>query len=316
MNGDVQIIQDYFSGYIDIAKKDDYFFLYRFGQTQRNYYTEEGPFYGKQAHCGAGICISVKSCQRISFDFVCGSASSDHDVVFESVNEQGKMSLFSFPRDGEHAEFEFDHENVVLYFSYFSEIGIRNIQIIGEAPIQKNRVILSYGDSITQGYMTGHPAISYPSVLARAFDAEIYNMGISGYFIRKGILNDIEKYPTPWMITVSYGSNDWNFEKDYMNEVPWVFEKIHKLYPHVPVCILLPIVRVTEKEHKRFGTLEDVRNDLRKEAAKYPNFTVINSGATMRLKEHFDSDGIHPNDSGMHYFGEALVRDISKVIQE
>ena len=314
MNLDKKTIENYFSGYLEAEFENGYYFLYRFGIEQRSFYTKEGGFYGNQSHYQAGIKINVDNCTEISFDFVIRSEGTE-EISFGAVYADGREENYRFDSSIQKAVFSFKGESVNVYFPYNARIGIKNIEICGDIPMKTERNILSFGDSITQGYMITEAALAYPSVLGRAFKADVYNFGIGGYFIRSGILNELDKLPRPWIITFAYGTNDWHFEQDYKKELPDIFRRIHNKYPDTPVFVILPITRRNESMRRSSGFLENVRNDLEDEAAKYHNFYVISSGKKLDAGAHLFDDGIHPNNDGMRYLGRLIAEDIAEIVE-
>ncbi len=314
MNEDIFL--QYFTGYVDVELEDDFYFLYRFSREQRAFYQSELDWFGLMSRCQAGMKICVDHCSLISFDFKCKKQMKG-EVCFESVTKDGavRRHVFSVTEELGRAEMYFDKEDVMVYFPYAVQMGIKNVVIHGDAAAKKERVILSFGDSITQGFTTEEPSQTYPSILGRDFDADVYNFGISGFVMKIGILNDIKYLPTPWIITFAYGTNDWAYEREYQEDMQSIFYELAMQYPTVPIFILVPIARGNETECLKYGTLEDVRNSLCLEASKYPNFKVLESGRDMNIEMHFLEDATHPNSIGMRYLGDKISADIAESLK-
>lgn len=312
MNRDEQIIGKYFSGYIDISEEDGYYHLYRFKQPQREYYASKGEWFGLQSHCQAGIRIEVDNCTRVAFDFVCKTAEVT-EASFDVIHADGSEEEFKFPLVGGRAEFSFDGENIVIYFCYKHNVGIKNIEVCGDEPQNTDRNILAFGDSITQGYVIEKSAFAYPVTLAKAFDTDFYNFGISGYYLDPGVLNELELLPKPWIITFAYGTNDWEYENNgYRENIIACFKRLYEKYPDTPICVVLPLKRIEDGTKKNGIFVEDIRNDLRTEAAKYPNFYVMECGSKLDIAKHTCEDGLHPNDEGMRFIGKLLAEEIKQ----
>ncbi len=307
-------IKEYFSGYIETEIKDGYTYFYRFSESQRDFYENEGMYYGLQSRFPAGVKISVNKCKKISFDFLCSDKIRE-PLSFGVIGEGGIDNTYNFDVDEGTLELFFEEKDIVVYLPYFAQVGLKNINIDGSPATKNEKVILSFGDSITQGCFIDEPAYAYPSILGREFNADVYNFGIGGYFIRRGILNDIDLLPQkPCMVSFAYGSNDWYFQKDYKEELPYVLKKINEIYPETYVCVILPPVRQNEDAQKMAGTLADVRSDIKKEAEKYSNFTVLEAGTTLNLETDFVEDLIHPNTVGMKKYGQRLAEEIKEKI--
>ena len=193
-------------------------------------------------------------------------------------------------------------------------MGVKNIVIEGETDNNHEKVIWSFGDSITQGFYLDFPSLTYPAHLGRAFAAKVFNFGVGGYYIRKGMLNDLDILPRPWIITFSYGCNDWLKDMDYKKELPEVLKILRIYCPDTPIYVLLPIAKEGEKEKKYNGTLEDVRNGIAKEAQKYENIYVIHCGRNVDIDLHLCEDGTHPNNQGMKFFAESIEEEIKRTL--
>ena len=308
---DDKALEEFFTGYIEVIKDGEYNFLYRFGTKQREFYEKEGEFYGMQSRFAAGIMLSASECEKISFDIICKSAEKySLSIIHDGLEEE-----CVFERAENHLELVFDKEDVSLYFPHGAEIGVKNIEVIGKC-CKSSRNILSFGDSITQGYLITEPAAAYTAELGRQFHSNVYNFGISGYFISKGILNELDAMPRPYMVTFAYGTNDWNFEKDYTADLPEMFAKLHEKFSDVPIFIILPISRSDEKTVvNKLGTLTQVRVTIAAEAAKYNNFYVLRCGLQIDTSTDLCPDGIHPLSDGMRKFGRYLANEIRTNLQ-
>ena len=308
MQTDAESIREYFTGYLDVVQNNGYSFLYRFGKAQREFYEKEGGYFGAQSRYSAGIKLSALKCTEVSFEINC--ISSDKELYSVGVIHNGTEENYMFSKGESSIELTFDSEEVTVYFPYDAEIGIKNIKING-IPGKTGKNILSFGDSITQGYMLTESAAAYPSELGRRFDADVYNFGIGGYFIRSGILNELDCLPQPYMVTFAYGTNDWHFENDYTRDLPEIFLRLHEKYDNIPVFVILPIARKSEKtEITKLGTLAQVREVIAAEAEKYDNFYVLNCGGKINPDDDLYTDGIHPNNSGMRKLGKYLTDEI------
>lgn len=316
MQCDEKIIKDYFSGYTDVVNDEGYWYMYRFGKAQRDFYQNEGGYYGDQSRYTAGIKFSAKCCKSISFDINCKSCGGDTFSV-GVVYADGKEENHIFAKETNKAELLFDKEDIVLYFPYNAELGIKNIIVDAGAPLVNPRKMLCFGDSITQGYMLTESAVAYPSQMGRHFDADIYNFGIGGYFIRKEVLNEIDALPQPWAVCFAYGTNDWHFENDYLADLPDMFALLNRKYSDIPIFVILPIARKSEShEVTKMGTLRQVRNNIEAEAEKYDNFYVLKSGIKIDTDTELYTDGIHPNDIGVKRLGSLLISEIEEVLYE
>lgn len=75
-------------------------------------------------------------------------------------------------------------------------------------PYRYKMKILSYGDSITQGYDALFPSYSYINRFSMYLDAFIYNKAIGGDIFRPALIE--RKNFKPDIVTIAYGTNDWS----------------------------------------------------------------------------------------------------------
>ncbi len=310
MDTDRNTVEKYFSGYIELSEDNGYLHLYRFGKEQRMFYEREGAFYGTQSRCQAGIKLAAENCTRVTFDFECEDESCE-SVKFGVISSAGRDEDFIFDTSPGKAEFCFNGEDIKIYFPYNMNVGIKNIKVCGEETEKSEKNILCLGDSITQGCFAQSPAWSYTAILDRAFGADVYNFGVGGYFIRPGILNEIDSLPEPWIITFAYGTNDWHFENDYKDNLDDIFKRLKNKFLGTPIFVILPSDRKGGEEQHKSGCLEDVREDLRQAAARF-GFSVIEKSNKFSIKEHTAADGLHPNDSGMKMIADNIIDKIKE----
>ena len=76
-------------------------------------------------------------------------------------------------------------------------------------PVKKEKILVAYGDSITQGYDALHPSNAYIRRMADYLNAELINKSLGGVKFLPNLAavpNDIDAD----YIFVAYGTNDWS----------------------------------------------------------------------------------------------------------
>lgn len=83
------------------------------------------------------------------------------------------------------------------------------------------------------------------------------------------------------------------------------------------MLVLLPLWRKYELTGQSFalGTLEEVRQCIRKEAEKYPANRVVDCADFIPHVSPFFTDGLHPNALGHTFYAQALVPELRKVLE-
>ena len=176
-------------------------------------------------------------------------------------------------------------------------------------PVHKKRKMLIFGDSITQGYDASRPEYAYAVRLADFLSARAVNKSIAGeqFFSRLSELSDDFE---PELITVAYGTNDWrhsNKEK-FERECAAFFENLTNNYPTAKIFALTPLWRVDMDTDYGFGeAFPYVARYIKQVAKKYPNVSVVDGiDLVPHRPSHYQTDGVHPIDSGFEHFTNNL----------
>ncbi len=184
-------------------------------------------------------------------------------------------------------------------------------------PIEKKRKILMFGDSITQGYDASSPELSYAAQISRNLDAEALNKGIAGeqFFAR---LTESGENFFPELITVAYGTNDWRHStrEKFEKECKAFFTNLRKNYPDVKIVAVTPLWRVDIENRQEFGEpLRFISNYIKQVCDSIPNTAVIDGfDLVPHNAELYQTDGVHPIDSGFMHYGRNLLKELIKLI--
>ncbi len=177
-------------------------------------------------------------------------------------------------------------------------------------PVKRSKKLLSFGDSITQGYDALHPINSYASMLADILDAELFDKGLGGAGFCPGLVKAQDGI-TPDYITVAYGTNDWfAYDADVLTENCRGFMKaLAEKYPEVPTIVITPIWRADMDRVYKAGTFSDVAKIIENECKPYKNMTVVSGLSLVPGKtELFGDTKLHPNDDGFKFYAENLAK--------
>ena len=196
------------------------------------------------------------------------------------------------------------------------ELRLENGAFLGEAARQK--LIISYGDSITQGYDARYPVCSYTALLAESLQAELVNKAIGGDIFNPALAAAGKCLQKPDLITTAYGTNDWSkspSREELLNNCEGFFSGIRKCYTDTPIVAILPIWRKDNDRTPPSGNFFEVRNEIRKIAEKFTNiYTIDGLLLTPHLPDFFSDKYLHPNDSGFMLMGQNLISEIRKCL--
>ena len=183
-------------------------------------------------------------------------------------------------------------------------------------PVKKQKTLLAYGDSITQGYDSLHPVHTYAMRLADALDAELVNKGLGGAIFCPELVS-AGSGVCPDIITVAYGTNDWGSQdaETIRGNIKNFFRELAGMYPDVPVFALSPIWRSDKDAVKNAGALSDVLQMMKEECAPYKNVKVIDGFSLVPGDSLLFGDAwVHPNDEGFKHYADNLYKEIIKNI--
>ena len=203
---------------------------------------------------------------------------------------------------------------VELWFPLYIPLAIRNVCINGEwrRPEEKSPVLYAFGDSITQGFISGRPSFCYVTQLAEMLGVNALNQGIGGAMFDPHILDDLESLPQPDQVLVAYGSNDWHHGKDFgtiKDQATRFFARLHQLYPNIPTFVLTPIWREDMDQPQKCGSFENVSQLIRDSAGLFPNIQLIDGIQVSPHNTGCYADGfLHPNALGFSYLAQRLFR--------
>ncbi len=323
-----ELIQ-YMHGALIAEELDGYVLLRRFPEAQAQKYItalNNEEFY-KKTFASAGMRLAMKTdAKAISFQYRSVAASSQTRCVFDLyvegvlVESAGSLEAepiyegafrFALPEGEKQVEVYLP----CLYSMRFSAVELEGATVA--EPIAKAHKLLCYGDSITQGYTTDLPSLTYVNRLADLLDAEVVDKAIGGDRFNPYIL-EVEDGYQPDIVTVAYGTNDWrgNTVEVFARNHAAFIETVAKRYADAKVFVLTPIWRGNANELTQCGSFYEVCDAIRATAEQYENVTVIDG---LSLVGHhpafFMPDVLHPNDLGHVLYGETLAKEIKKHLQ-
>lgn len=320
MKADTELIQHLVHGAVRFSENNGECTFSRFTEEQRKVYLNHEAF-SIRANGSAGIRLEFETdADSFKFSGRIEPGSSRLFYWFDVVVNGYLRGHFGSENREEQPEFSFEMKldpgmkHVSVYFPGLAKVILRELEFTGASsvtPVKKQKTIICYGDSITQGYDARYASLAYPNQLAEALDAEIFNKAIGGERFNP----ELTRFPDPVkpdLITVAYGTNDWSHSpaEDFRTKVCGFFRNLNGIYPDVPVVVILPLWRTKcETRITEVGSFADMHGEIRKVCAQYPQIRLIN-GLTLvpHREECFSPDVLHPNDFGFQFMGRNLLR--------
>lgn len=192
----------------------------------------------------------------------------------------------------------------------FSEIGLENAALL--EPVPREKTLILYGDSITQGYDSAHASGTYAVRVAEGLGMELFNKGVGGM----GFTPQFAAIPNPRkadLLIVAYGTNDWTCQsrEALQSSAAGFVQALRQRHPETPICVLTPVWREDYQAEKKFGPFTELETVLRAACRQIPGVKVI-SGFDLipHDKSYYGDLWLHPSDEGFRHFAENLLRQI------
>ena len=255
-----------------------------------------------------------------SFDLFVDGEMKDTLNNFSHLEEKPKL-LEKLPFDSFEKKFDLGkgEKEVLLYFPWNAKVLMKQVALSDGSfvtPVKPEKKMLCFGDSITQGYDAYYPSNSYISRLARKLGLEEVNKGIGGEIFFPELAASKPAF-TPELITVAYGTNDWNCAtpEKFEQYSRGFYENLRKNYPDTKIFAITPIWRKNYLDEKPFGPFERTHTVIESLAKEIENMIVIRGFDFVPKDENYFSDrSLHPNDEGFFYYAEALYTEIKKYL--
>ena len=306
--------------------------FHRFSEQQKKQYyydsLKTGKDYVLRTMASSNIILDcITNSEVLGIQYLWNPATGHDEAVFdfyvdgvlygyhETTEKDEGILAFDIPQ-GEH--------RITLFFPWQVIVDIKSI-ILSEGAyvkkIRRNRRILVFGDSISQGYICRHPSLSYTGYITRKLDAECLNQAIGGYWFEKNSLDEKLQFWEPDCIITAYGTNDYflyDTREEFSSGIREYMQKLCDIFPQTPILGIMPIPRFDEpylaKQKIADFSLKDSYDIIRETYDKYPTVSILEDCFFPRHPDFFASDLIHPNDLGFQIYGEAVSSKIQEVL--
>nr|MDO8109905.1 SGNH/GDSL hydrolase family protein [Candidatus Sigynarchaeota archaeon] len=212
-----------------------------------------------------------------------------------------------------------EHEYMIYLPTYASlhliSVGVDNT-ILAAKPYAIKKPIVFYGSSITQGAYASRPGLAYPSIIERALDADIINLGFSGNGKGEPEVADLVSRIDASCFVMDWGGNLTSppeaglFEQRYRPFLKMVKER----HPDTPIlCNSLQWIDPPQADSHFQTRCEKIRSETRavyeEEIKKGNQRIAFIDGKKIIGPDDKDctADGTHANDLGFHRYVEVIL---------
>jgi len=308
-------------GAVEVVESDGEWTFHRFAPRQALAYREAGieDFYRK-TFATAGVRLAFRTdAASVAFDYRFAYGSSRSFGFFDICVDGAMVAHVGLEKDdGERhvaeAELGPGEKNVEIYLPWSRQAFISELRLGGATfatPLRRRRMMICFGDSITQGYDAFYPSLTYTEAIGRFLDADLVNKAIGGDRFFPALLAEPDAF-RPDFVTVAYGTNDWRHseEADFRARANAFYARLAAMYPSARIFAITPLWRADPASASPSG--KDIRSMdqvVRDACAGLANVTVIPGYNLVPHLPEFFSDGyLHPNDIGFGVYAQGLQR--------
>ncbi|HME55749.1 MAG TPA: SGNH/GDSL hydrolase family protein [Candidatus Lokiarchaeia archaeon] len=238
---------------------------------------------------------------------------------------------FTPPRDGYFLSWmktdgSIEHE-YKIYLPTYSAMKIISLGVDDEiAPSEPHAIqkpIVFYGSSITQGAYASRPGLAFPSIIGRALDAEIINLGFSGNGKGEPEVADLVAQIDASCFVMDWGGNLTVLEEDGLFEQRYrpFLQKIKDRHPETPIlCNSLQWINPLEADPGFQERCARIRAETKaaydEEVASGNKKIAFIDGTTIigPNDKELTADGTHANDAGFLKYAQVMVPVLKKLL--
>ena len=214
-------------------------------------------------------------------------------------------------------------KRVTVYLPYAIDLAFERIELSGESYIEPYTDYSGYiwmmGDSITHGYDAKYTSQTYASIVMRRLDLDGINQGAAGHVFDPELIDPalFEGRAQPDIITVAYGTNDWNTRtrEDFCRKVDEFFSRLRECYPDIPLLVITPIFRGAHYTTSKVGSFCFAREYIAEAAKRYPDTYVLDGDKMVpHIYDYFRDVRVHPNDAGFASYGNLVADAVAEIL--
>lgn len=181
-------------------------------------------------------------------------------------------------------------------------------------PVKKDKNVIFFGDSITQGYTSDFASYTYVNRLAYKNNWKALNMGLGATIFDCADLDENLPF-APEEIFIAYGTNDWIKSPNLSGLMSEYLTKLQSIYKGVKINLITPVWRgdVTEVQNGNGEkqSFSDLQAQIKGVAKEFDNLTVIDGLKLIpHYPDYFREDLLHPNDLGFLLYAESLTKEL------
>ena len=210
-------------------------------------------------------------------------------------------------------------KRVTIFLPNLFKAELQSLSIIGGQkfiPVKKDKNVMFFGDSITQGYISDFASYTYVNRLSYYKNWNAINFGMGSTIFDANDLDEDIPF-TPDEIFIAYGTNDWTKSPDLEGMMRAYLTKLQATYKGVRLTVITPVWRGEQEEYMiKKGitqTFSELQTQIKDIASEFENVRIIDGLKLIpHYPDYFVEDILHPNDLGFIAYADGLIRELNK----
>lgn len=300
----------------EIREEDEYIRFYRFSALQREIYKNYNADFYRRCLSGSGIRFAFKTDSKtLLLRSETENAASGDFYAFDILVDRKKLDTPKGFSKGLVCTLPDGIKTVEVYFPWSAAVKLCELTLDDGAwiePVKREKNILMYGDSITQGIAARHSYMCYTSQLADRLNAQEHNRGVGGGVFFPAIAKTDEPF-SPDYITIAYGTNDWKYtsRETFVKNSDAFISAVSEKHPDAKIFAISPIWRKSYDSGCGFGEFHEVGDIIQSVCSRLSNVQYVSGFDLVPHEESYFTDQVlHPNDAGFDCYYRNLYSAI------
>lgn len=300
----------------NIQEKDRALWFYKCTDAQMAAYRAQSEGMGNNATTSTGVRLDFTT-DSSTFGFKAVSGFSFELYINGEFKEQitnPTANPYSIALDTSKGE-----NRITLFFPNDSVGALSMVQIDLGASLERQKfdtTLLIIGDSITQAWPTAIDSYGYGHLISMHYNADSIIYGVGGGIFDASTLDYYGDDFKPDVITVAYGTNDWDrsYSRDTLTRNMKAFlDKLISFYPDAQIVGISPLWR-TDFDKNKSMTFDEARK-LIEDIYKEYGIIAIDGDDMMPHDSKYLADNVHPNDEGHKEYAKNLIEKLDTLLK-
>jgi hypothetical protein len=330
-------MKNLFHNVYDVAEQDGRYRPVRFTDRQLASLYEINPMFKQFGRCAAGVSLVFDTdAEEISFSY-------QYTILYTRIGgfdvyENGQL-FCNRPLPAESCEgvFRYRKESegttrIEIYLPSNAEMTVWDFNFGAYTPVAEpqGKLILYYGDSMTQSAYTGTPSLSFATLAARRTSSRFINRGVGSLFYDERALdendtvqpdivfsqfagNDLIKHKNGEVVFVDgkVQYNDMDALPELMDNAKAYLKKLQRIYPDAKIYVISRIWRALELSPQRIEVEKAYIAETKKLAHELGLNYIEGDTLGAHIRECHAQDEIHFTALGGAMVADSLVKYIN-----